>query len=151
MSNKIIDFKSRDRMTIEEFRKLGHVAKGRAPRHVVGQMNKTEEAFSQLAENHKLAGLIVDWWFEAVTLLLAPDMRYTPDFLILEADHTLTLVEVKPSYETKEDGEPTGKRKVFARDGSIDRLKMAATKFPFRFKLAVRQTGIIFDIKEVKS
>lgn len=143
---KVLSIKTGQRMSIEEFKKLGHTGKGQQTRHVRGQMNKTEEAFSELAETHKQAGLIWDWWFESITLLLAPDMRYTPDFMVLELDSSISLVEVKPSYTDKE----TGQRKPYARDGSLDRLKVAAAKFPFRFKLAVRQTGTNFVITEVK-
>lgn len=143
---KVLDIKTGQRMTLQQFRELGLVARGRPTRHVRGQMNKTEEAFAEFANNHKQAGLIWEWWFEEVTLLLAPEMRYTPDFMILGADQTISFVEVKPSYVDKDSGD----RKVYARDGSLDRLKMAATRFPFRFKLAVRQTGIHFVVTDVE-
>ena len=141
----VSDIRTRQGMSVEDLRRSGLLGKGKKIRHVLGQMNKTEEAFSQFAETHLKAGLILGWWFESVTLLLGPNMRYTPDFMIFEMDQTITFVEVKPSYTDKE----SGKRKVFARDGSLEKLKVASTKYPFRFKLAVRQTGIIFDVKEI--
>lgn len=141
----VSDIRTRQSMSVADLRKSGITGKGKKIRHVLGQMNKTEEAFSHFAENHLRAGLILGWWFESVTLLLGPNMRYTPDFMILEADQTITFVEVKPSYVQKESGE----RKVFARDGALEKLKVASTKYPFRFKLAVRQTGTAFEVKEI--
>ena len=51
-------------------------------------MNKTEELFSHLLEASKKAGEIADWQFEAVTLKVAPNTRYKPDFLaVLPCGH----------------------------------------------------------------
>lgn len=148
----IHNFRTGDKVTLEELRRKGLVrdgvgGKGRKPthRHTRGEMNGTEKAFSEFAETHRQAGLILGWWFESITLHLAPGLSYTPDFLILELDMELTFIETKPSYKDTD-----GKVKVFARDGSIDKVKVAANTFPFIFKMAVRQPDKNWKLEEVK-
>lgn len=91
--------------------------RGRAPvRHVAGKMNKTEERYFQHLDLRKLAGEVAEWWFEGLTLKLANDCRFTPDFLVQLADGTLELHETKGSH---------------MRDDALVKLKVAAVKFPF--------------------
>jgi hypothetical protein len=58
-------------------------------------------------------------FYEAVTLKLAADTRYTPDFMVMEDDGTITFVECKG----------------FWRDDAKVKIKVAAEMYPmFRFK-----------------
>jgi hypothetical protein len=84
-------------------------------RHSPGQMNKTESAFSDLLESRKQKGEIVEWLFEAITLKLADDTRYTADFLIVHLDGTMELVNVKADYASD--------------PNSLTKIKCAADKF----------------------
>jgi hypothetical protein len=95
-------------------------AKGRTVRRVPGTMNKTEHAYmTDVLAARMLAGEIVNWWFEGVTLKLAKDTRYTPDFLVMLSDGTLECHEVKG----------------FMRDDANVKLKVAAQMFPLKFVL----------------
>lgn len=56
----------------------GHEFPTKKPRQ-----NKTELAFGLILESQKNRGEIVDYRFEGVTIRLADDCRYTPDFFII--------------------------------------------------------------------
>jgi len=93
-----------------------------------GKMNKTEAAFleylrlwSMSTEPDRPVGTI---YFEGVTLRLADNLRYTPDFLITRAD-TRELV----FYEVK----------GFWRDDARAKIKMAAHTFPCVRFIAVKK------------
>lgn len=64
-------------------------------RHIPGQMNKTESKYAEFLHAQKLAGEIQEWCFERLTLKAAEDCRYTTDFMVLNNDGTLDLVDVK--------------------------------------------------------
>jgi hypothetical protein len=87
-----------------------------------GRMNKTEAAYSQHLEGMKIAGVVLWFEFEAVTLRLADRTRYTPDFAVLLATGAFELHEVKGHWQ----------------DDARVKIKLAAERFPFRF-LAVRK------------
>ena len=81
------------------------------------KMNKTEARYAEHLERLKLAGEILWYQYEAVTLKLADDTRYTPDFMVLLANGELEAHEVKG----------------FWRDDARVKIKVAARLFPFRF------------------
>lgn len=60
------------------------------------------------------AGDIQAWAYEAVTLKLANGVRYTPDFLVLDASDKVRLEEVKGHW----------------RDDARVKIKVAARLFP---------------------
>ena len=62
-----------------------------------GQMNKTETAYRDHLRALKAAGEVLDFRFEAITLKLAQDLRYTPDFFVLKPDGSIEFHEVKGS------------------------------------------------------
>jgi hypothetical protein len=64
-------------------------------RHKPGEMNLTESRFAEALQVRKLAGEILEWQFEAMTFKLAPDCRYTPDFMVLHEDGTIEYVDAK--------------------------------------------------------
>lgn len=87
-------------------------------RHKPGVMNKLEAEYGALLEARRLAGNDILWYaFEALTLKLATDTRFTPDFLVLRADGQLECHECKG----------------FMEEDALVKLKVAAEKFPFRF------------------
>jgi hypothetical protein len=87
-------------------------------------MNKLEAAFAQRIELERLAGLWQWWAFEAITLRLAHDTRYTPDFAALDPGGHLVLHETKG----------------FWRDDAKVKIKVAAELYPFfRFIAWTRQ------------
>lgn len=89
-------------------------------------MNKTEQRRGIELEAMKRSGLIAAWWYEKVTLKLADDTRYTPDFLVQELDGTLRFEETKG----------------FWRDDAKVKIKVAAALYPFRFtSLVWEKTG----------
>lgn len=90
--------------------------RGRAP-HVPGTMNKTEKAYADELRTLQAAGAVLWWAFEPVKLQLADRTYYTPDFLVMLADHSLECHEVKGFWE----------------DDARVKIKVAARLFPFRF------------------
>lgn len=80
-------------------------------------MNKTEKARAIELEALKRAGEIRDWFYEKITLKLADDTRYTPDFFVVENDGGCRFEETKG----------------FWREDAKVKLKVAAAQMPFRF------------------
>jgi hypothetical protein len=103
----------------------------RAPDLFAG-MNRLEAKFAMSLEAQRRAGKIVLWRYERLTLKLADDTRYTPDFYVLELDGAVSI------YETK----------GYMRDDAHVKLKVAATAFPeFRFYLV--QKGVIKPVRGI--
>jgi hypothetical protein len=83
------------------------------PRHT---MNKLEEAYAWELEKWKREGIIKEWKFEAITLKLAFDTRYTPDFMVIDASDVVQFHETKGP---------------FRREDSFIKIKVAVAEFPF--------------------
>lgn len=94
-----------------------------------GVMNKTEAAYAQELENRRITGLVREWYFEAVTFKLAPDTRYTPDFLAILSDGTMEFTEVKG----------------FLRDDAAVKFKIAASQHPWALWQMVKKTKAGFE------
>ena len=86
-------------------------------RHKPGEMNGTERKMSEHLEGMKHRGEIIDYRFESVTLKLAKDTRYTPDFMVMMPDGEIQFWEVKG----------------FWHDDARVKIKVAAALFPFLF------------------
>ena len=98
--------------------------------------NKTEREYGARLEARKLAGEIVSYAYEAVTLKLAFDLRYTPDYLVICADGTVEFHECKGAHIW---------------DDGRDKLKTAARLFPwFVFFRAQKKDGR-WTVREVKT
>lgn len=82
-----------------------------------GVKNKTETAYAEYLESEKVLGNILWYKFEAITLKLADDTRFTPDFFVMNKDRELCCHEVKSIW----------------RDDSKVKIKVASELFPFRF------------------
>ena len=100
-------------------------------------MNGAERRYAEtVLAPRQAAGELDGWFFEAVTLKLAPNARYTPDFMVVLDSGEIEFHEVKGWME----------------EAAFVRIKVAAEKFPFRFWLATVRTkkdGGGFEIKEV--
>jgi len=95
-------------------------------------MNKTEAAYALVLEARKRAGEIRDYWYEGIRLVLGHAANYTPDFLVVLADGTVELHEVKG----------------FMREAAHTRLAVCARLYPFPIKL-VRRHGKGWTVTEV--
>lgn len=91
----------------------GARALGRRP----GQMNKTERRRADELEAMRTRGEIVGWWFESITLKLADNTRYTPDFMVTYPCGRTVIEEVKG----------------FWTDDARVKIKIAARMFPWEF------------------
>lgn len=90
------------------------LAKGRLKR---GQMNDTEKAYAAHLESLKVSGEVLWFEFEGLTFRLADGATYRPDFVVMIADGTIEVHEVKGHWE--------GDAKL--------KVRVAADRFPFRF------------------
>lgn len=110
-----------------KFRQRGGRGKRRGP----GEMNGTEKKYDAILDAQYRAGEIAWYAFEAVTFKLAPDTRYTPDFVVMLNDGAIEFREVKGGTKDK----ATGKRKPFIEEDAKLKIKMAAELLPFRFSI----------------
>ena len=94
----------------------------RGVRRQPGEMNRTEKAYAAHLELLRRAGDVLWFEFDAVKLRLADKTFYTPDFLVMRADDTLEVHEVKGFWE----------------DDARVKIKVAASLFPFKF-LAIKK------------
>lgn len=85
-------------------------------------MNRTEAGY---AERLGLDTNVVWFKFGAVTLKLADDCRYSPDFIVMLASGEIEMHEVKG----------------FRREDAMVKIRVAASVFPFRFVLVEREKG----------
>lgn len=85
--------------------------------HRPGVMNQTEAEYGALLDLRTGHDDVAWFAFECITLKLAADTRYTPDFLVMRHDGTLECHEIKGHWE----------------DDALVKIKVAAEKFPFRF------------------
>lgn len=103
-------------------------------------MNKTEATYALHLDALKQAGQIHDWWFEVLTIKLAPDTRLTIDFLIQTPDGHLQLHDVK------------GSKFIYQDDAKV-KMKVAANTMPFEMFVVFPRTqklGGGWDIQQVK-
>lgn len=83
--------------------------------------SKAEARYADILEAERLAGRIRSWRHEAITLKLADGVRYTPDFLVVDEDGRMALLEVKG----------------YMREAARIRLLVATEQYPlFRWRLA---------------
>ncbi|SER37261.1 MULTISPECIES: DUF1064 domain-containing protein [Pseudomonas] len=104
----------------ERLRALGRLAPG--------EMNKTEQRYANHLARLQLAGAILWWKFEAITLRLAPRTHLKPDFLVMTAEGELQLHDVKGA-------------KAIIEDDAHVKMKVAANEFPFRVFYAIPVKG----------
>jgi hypothetical protein len=97
-----------------------------AKRAPAPRMNKTEAAYAQHLADEQAAGRVLWYGFERVTLKLADDCRYTPDFAVRMADGSQEFHEVKGHW----------------RDDARVKIRVAADIFRWdRFRAVTRCKG----------
>ena len=115
-------------MNMRRFQALGRLRPG--------QMNKTEAKYAGYLELRKAAGEVLWYAFEPIKLRLADNTFFTPDFAVLPDSLVLELHDVK------------GARAIVTDDAKV-KVKVAASSFPFVFRLAFPTKGGGWDIEEV--
>ena len=101
--------------------------KTEGPKRKPKGMNKTEARYAAILDIYKRKGEILDWEFEGVTLKLADDSRYTPDFAITLYGGHIRFVETKGG---------------FIREAALVRFKVAKSKWKaFDFQLWQWKSG----------
>lgn len=104
-------------LTKAQATELGIVVPADKPKEPRG-MNRLERRYANALDYRMGGGEIKAWWFERIKLKLADNTHYTPDFMVLLADGTIEMHEVKG----------------FWRDDARVKIKVAATVFPvFQF------------------
>lgn len=93
--------------------------------------NGLEREYGKLLEEMKRNGEIVDYFFEGMTLKLADDCRYTPDYLVVYPDHF-------ECHETK----------GFWREDARIKIKVAAKSYPYFIFKAIRLEKSEWKIEE---
>ena len=95
-----------------------------------GEMNRTEVKYSEFLWGEKVAGRVLWYAFEGITLKLAEKLRFTPDFAVLRSDGLIELVDCKGRTNvTRTNGDRV--EKAFSMDDAKQKAKVAAEKFPF--------------------
>lgn len=88
-----------------------------------GDLNQTEQAFEKLLKTLEYTGEILWYKFEGVKLRLADKTFLTIDFAVLTKDNQLEMIDVKGA-------------KAIVQDDSLAKIKIAASMYPFTFKIA---------------
>lgn len=101
-------------------------AKAIGPRKKTTGMNKGETAYAAVLDTMLERGLIVGWWYELLSIRLADNTRYNPDFVVMLADGTLEFHEVKPRKNGK-DGKPDS---YWAEEDAKLKVKLVAEHSP---------------------
>jgi hypothetical protein len=105
-------------------------ALGRLPK---GTMNKTEAAYAAHLDAQRGLGAVLWFRFEGLKLRLADSTFYDTDFAVMVASGQIEIHEVKG----------------FMTDDANVKLKVAASQYPFVFKIIRRAKGGNWDITEV--
>lgn len=100
--------------------------KGTKPRPKTTGMNAGELAYSQTLDDLMARGVVAGWWYELLSVRLADNTFYRPDFVVLFADGTLELHEVKPRKKGK-DGKPDS---YWAEEDAQLKMKVVAEHTP---------------------
>ena len=85
------------------------------PRRKPGEMNKLETRYAGHLDLQKMAGVIKEWWFEAIALRIGQRCFWHPDFLIEFMDGRLELHDTKGHVK----------------DDALVKAKAIAGRFPF--------------------
>ena len=111
-------------------------AKGRTQSQAAGRMNKGEAAYALILDQRLAAGHIVAWWFELLSIRLADSTHYKPDFLVMLADGTLEIHEVKGRKRGKATSDGTRAADTFwVEEDAWAKVKIAAGVSPFPIRI----------------
>lgn len=110
------------------------VARSVVRHDLVDPLNKTERSYADYQEMRRIAGEIKAWVAHPFSANLRKGVRYTPDFLIVENDGTLTLDDTKAERVRKAKSHQAA---VHVEPDARVRLMWAANMFPwFRWRMA---------------
>lgn len=98
-----------------------------------GAMNKTEQAYAATLDARRHAGEVAWFKFEGVKLRLADNTFLTADFAVMLSDGTMEMHEVKG----------------FMLDDANVKLKVAASMYPFVFKVIRKGRGGMWSVTEI--
>ena len=107
--------------------------------HKKGEMNKTEEAYSQHLQNLLFEGHILEWKYEPETLKLGKDCRYTPDFRVVSKEEIIEFHEVKGR----------SKDKPYIEDDALVKIKTAAELHPYKFVICWKARAGNWEKREI--
>ncbi|MFM7010064.1 MAG: DUF1064 domain-containing protein [Betaproteobacteria bacterium] len=111
------------------FTKRSRFAKHARRKH--GERNKTEAEYEAYLTALYHAGQIDGFKFEGITLKLADNTRFTPDFIVFAADGVVELHDTKgTTKKTRSNGEKEAVPWI-EEDANI-KLKVCADQWPFR-------------------
>jgi hypothetical protein len=105
-------------------------ALGRLP---AGTMNKLETAYANTLELRKRAGEVAWYKFEGIKLRLADSTFLTPDFAVMLSDCSIELHDCKG----------------FMMEDANVKIKVAASLYPFVFRIVRKAKGGFWDVQEV--
>ena len=91
------------------------------------RMNKGEQQYAAVLGARRLAGALAAWYFEPFNWRLANQTFYRCDFLVLHADGTLEVHEVKGRKNGK-DGKPDS---YWAEEDAKLKIKIVAEQMPW--------------------
>lgn len=100
-----------------------------------GEMNKLEAEYNGFLETQKHLGLILWFKFEGIKFRLADKTFYTPDFAVMMSTGEMEVHETKG----------------FMMEDANVKIKVAASLYPFKFKLIKKRAaknGGGWDVKE---
>ena len=81
------------------------------------KMNRWEKAWGERLQLQQQSGEVIWYGWDCISLRLAKGCWYRPDFLVMLADFTLEVHEVKGHWE----------------DDALVKIKTAAAMYPYRF------------------
>ena len=99
----------------------------------VGAMNKTEQAYATTLDARRYAGEVAWYKFEGMKLRLADNTFLTVDFAVMLSNGTMEMHEVKG----------------FMFDDANVKLKVAASMYPFVFKVIRKVKGGTWSVTEI--
>lgn len=107
-----------------------------------GAMTQTEKRYSLVLDAMLASGEIARWDFEPERLVIGPNVAYTPDFRVMQADGSIVFVEVKPRNW----------RNIPNQDKGTVKIKVAANLHPYLFWRATetKQRGV-FEVETIEA
>ena len=98
------------------------------------EMNKTEALYAQHLSLLLKTGEILWFEYEPIKIRLADNTFYAPDFVVVSKDGVLEAHEVK-GFRTFRSKSGIRYGGTYARDDAKVKIKVAAERFPVRFRL----------------
>lgn len=116
-------------------------AKGRLPK---GKMNSGEAAYDAFLDLELRVGNILWHRFEAITVKLGPDLRLTPDQLVMYPDGHLEAHDVKGS-RTRKKGRKSGQQTYYAEEDAMVKMRALAGNFVIPIFIVFREKNGIWQ------